>query len=326
MNEQKQPEKRFRSSFGGGYQKNDVNAYIETMTAQFQSIEETLKNTINHQKEQIDALRDAAQQAKETESTAALLQSERDTRRAEAEALRVRLEAIETEKTQLQETIDTLTASAADAERRCEQAVERCSVLELHQTALQTALNAAKEETARLQAEAAQKQESMPEVAVPMSVETQIQYPEDYEVLRHKAEEYDRMSAQIGAMLLKANANAEEIVRVAKAEAEEMLKTVNAELAAARGKAQNMADSVIGTLDSSMRHTCDNCREDVLGELEDIRSAVNTLFLAVEGKYRDINQKLDYARTEMENNAKTAIYQAAAPRVWKNAEEQEHMK
>ena len=59
MSEQKNA-KMFRTVFGGGYQKKDVNEYIESMQAQFQSVEQTLKNTINHQRAELDALRENA--------------------------------------------------------------------------------------------------------------------------------------------------------------------------------------------------------------------------------------------------------------------------
>ena len=55
MSEQKNA-KMFKTVFGGGYQKSDVNAYIESMQAQFQSVEQTLKNTINHQRSELDDL------------------------------------------------------------------------------------------------------------------------------------------------------------------------------------------------------------------------------------------------------------------------------
>ena len=75
--------KKFRVVFGGGYRKSDVNAYIETMQAQFSGIEETLKGTINHQKEELETAREASSQYEEAlsrvqtlEETLACLQRE----------------------------------------------------------------------------------------------------------------------------------------------------------------------------------------------------------------------------------------------------------
>ena len=59
--------KKFRTAVGG-YNKNDVNEYIMYMNSNFKSIEETLKNTINLQKQEIDA--------KEAERIAAVSRAE----------------------------------------------------------------------------------------------------------------------------------------------------------------------------------------------------------------------------------------------------------
>lgn len=145
--------------------------------------------------------------------------------------------------------------------------------------------------------------------------------PDDYETLRQKAEQYDKMSAQIGAVMLKADANAEAIIRNAKAEAEKMLNGINAELAATRSKAKGSADALIGEISGKVRDINSVCCEDIMTDLDGIRGALTTMLSAVEEKYTAINQRLDTARGDMEAAAKTAIYQAAAPRVLKSTQD-----
>ena len=87
MSEQKNA-KMFRTVFGGGYQKNDVNEYIESMQAQFVSVEQTLKNTINHQRAELDDLRRQNDDMMAAQEVMDVSASELELARAELETVR----------------------------------------------------------------------------------------------------------------------------------------------------------------------------------------------------------------------------------------------
>ncbi|MGM9625851.1 MAG: hypothetical protein ACI3XM_09105 [Eubacteriales bacterium] len=336
---------KFRQTFGGGYKKEDVNDYIASLQAQFTGIEETLKNTINHQKEELDALRAQAAETDTLREQLEQLQSSlNDTEKALAsckealcdeqtsrsltekdcvEAEQRALAAEEREKT-LAEELDTL-------RDRCNTLDDENSTLTAQLQALKTEIELAKAEevlqteSAEMSADAAKDAPNSAgntdtaaeneRLTVPAEPETV--YPADYEALKLKAEQYDRMSAHVGAIMLKANANAEELVQRARAEAETMLSGVNAELAATRSRAQSEADSLIDGVHTRMADISTSCNEDILVDLEEIRSALQTMMEAVQTKCTEIDKKIAYAKEEMDTTAKAIINRATTPRVLK---------
>lgn len=346
MNEEKTTEKKFRTIFGGGYHKDDVNEYIRSMQAEFISVEDTLKNTINRQKEQIDALQAQLAAVRRTDDALKAAQAEcaelqdalrvcteekkyAEESRADTER---RLEEFAADTAAQKEREEALREKLEDAQKASD-AIQaeytEISAYASRQTAAMTAAQAeaqaAKEEAAMAKAELEQlrtAQEEKPAEPV-RNVPS-----EDYEAMKNKAEQYDRMSSLIGAIMLKANAGADEITKKAqeeaadiaekaRAEAEEMLNGVNAELSATRTRAEACADHLIDDIGGRMQQINSDCRDDILLDLEDIRGSLSAMLNAVMAKYDDIGKKLDFARSEMEQSAKTAIREATAPRALK---------
>ncbi len=304
----------FKTVFGGGYQKSDVNAYIETMQAQFYSIEQTLKNTINHQRAELDALRAQTDGAEEL--------------REEAEEMRAALAASETACSEAQTALEQSRAAciAAEAGRAtAEAALASCreelaaaqNALDALRAELDTAkaAAAAAEAAAKAEAEAAAETaadadippaEEPEEAAVPMA---------EYEALKLKAEQYDRMSAHIGAIMLKANAGAEDVLNRARADADAWLAEINHSLDETRTRAQDTADRLIGDVGRSLAEISRGCRDEIVVDLEELRSALRTLQNTLESKYADINRKLDFTKDEMEQTASAIIRSATMPAV-----------
>jgi len=138
MNEQKKP-KMFKTVFGGGYQKNDVNAYIETMQAQFQSVEATLKNTINHQRTELDDLRQQMDEVLAANEMTEELQLSLETASAELTAVKAELEPLR---------VACIAAESGKATAEASLAAARDDV-----AALTAERDAAKEELAALRAQ-----------------------------------------------------------------------------------------------------------------------------------------------------------------------------
>ena len=291
MSEQKNA-KMFRTVFGGGYQKNDVNEYIESMQAQFVSVEQTLKNTINHQRAELDDLRRQNDDMMAAQEVMDVSASELELARAELEAVRAELEAMK---------VSCITAEAGKA-------------------TAEASLAAAREEIANLTAELDAAKQASAETAVTETAQTEsvepiteTVLPADYEELKLKAEQYDRMSAHIGAIMLKANAGAEDVMKCAKAEADAMIAEVNRALQEKRVSAQSGADHLIGDISKSLSEISRGCREEIALDLEELRVALRTLESVVESKYADINRKLDYTKEEMEQTAGAIIRSATTP-------------
>ena len=291
MSEQKNA-KMFRTVFGGGYQKNDVNEYIESMQAQFVSVEQTLKNTINHQRAELDDLRRQNDDMMAAQEVMDVSASELELARAELETVRAELEAMK---------VSCITAEAGKA-------------------TAEASLAAAREEIANLTAELDAAKQASAETAVTETAQTEsvepiteTVLPADYEELKLKAEQYDRMSAHIGAIMLKANAGAEDVMKCAKAEADAMIAEVNRALQEKRVSAQSGADHLIGDISKSLSEISRGCREEIALDLEELRVALRTLESVVESKYADINRKLDYTKEEMEQTAGAIIRAATTP-------------
>ena len=303
----------FKTVFGGGYQKNDVNAYIETMQAQFYSIEQTLKNTINHQRAELDALRAQTDGAEEL--------------REEAEGMRAALAASEAACSEAQTALEQSRAAciAAEAGRATAEAAlascrEELAAAQNALDALRAELDTAKAAAATAKAEAETAAETAAAAAdadIPPAEE-----PEEaavptaeYEALKLKAEQYDRMSAHIGAIMLKANAGAEDVLNRARADADAWLAEINHSLDETRTRAQDTADRLIGDVGRSLAEISRGCRDEIVVDLEELRSALRTLQNTLESKYADINRKLDFTKDEMEQTASAIIRSATMPAV-----------
>ena len=314
MNEQKNP-KMFKTVFGGGYQKSDVNEYIESMQAQFQSIEQTLKNTINHQSAELDSLRASAAEADSAREHAAELQSALD---GTAEKLGQVSEELE----RMKANCIAAEAGRATAEAAAASGREQIDALTAERDAANEALAQLRAQYEQMQdsmhtvtAEKAQAEEAAQQALAAMQNPAETVLPAEYEALKLKAEQYDRMSAHIGAIMLKANAGAEDVMKNARADADAMLARVNELLSETRVRAQNSAEHLIEDISRSLAEISRGCKEDIALDLEEIRAALRTLEGAVESKYEDINRKLDYTREEMEQTAGAIIQSATAPAV-----------
>ncbi len=309
MSEQKNP-KMFRTVFGGGYQKSDVNAYIETMQAQFQSVEQTLKNTINHQRAELDDLRRQSDEATAAKEAAEQLQSALDGAAEKLGQVSAELESCKV-------TCIAAESARATAEASLLAAKEELAAVTAERDAAQKALADLRAQYEQLTAEKQAPSEPCADCAEAVPQAVAAVPADDYESLKLKAEQYDRMSAHIGAVMLKANAGAEEVMNRARADADAMIADVNRTLSETKERALVSADHLIADVSRSLSEISRGCREEIILDLDELRVALRTLESAVESKYADINRKLDYTKEEMEQTAGAIIRSATAPVVLK---------
>ena len=321
MSEQKNP-KMFRTVFGGGYQKSDVNAYIETMQAQFTSVESTLKNTINHQRAELDEVRRQLDEAQSRQDLAEQLQSALDGTAEKLGEVSAELESCKMTCIAAEASKATAEASLSAAREELVAAKEELASAREEAAAITAERDTAKAELFDLRAQyeqlKAEKQAADGNPADNAAVEMpQTVLPDDYESLKLKAEQDDRMSAHIGAVMLKANAGAEEVLKRAQADADAMVAEVNRTLSETRERAQASAGHLIDDISRSLAEISRGCREEIVLDLDELRMALRTLESAVESKYADINRKLDYTKEEMEQTAGAIIRSATTPVILK---------
>ncbi len=313
--------KKFRVVFGGGYRKSDVNAYIETMQAQFTGIEETLKGTINHQKEELETAKEASRQCEEAQER--------------VQTLEATLASLQTELAECKQQLETETQTRIESEDAANAAKMGLFSAETERADLQTELEVMRarceeldRENSVLRAELEVIRTNKEIAAAEEIVGTENTLPADYEELKQKAAQYDRMSLDVGAIMLRANSGAgdvltranneaQQILQTAKFKAEAMLAGVNAELLAARARAQSEVGVLIGGMQEKMTNIQTSCHDDILSDMDDVRAALVEWKKTVDAKYTEIGKKLDNARGEMECAAKSEIKRATAPRILK---------
>lgn len=309
--------KKFRTSVGG-FNKNDVNEYIMYMNSNFKSVEETLKNTINLQKQELDTknseLHAAAARAEEAEACRASL-AETEAALAERDA---ELTALNTAKSVLVSENESLRRELEDEKQNClkreEESRRRMAELEKkcqdaaeRMTQLERKLAAAEAEKAVLE-------------AVPAPAVKEI-LPSDYEELREKAEQsvqlqekadmYDRMSSKLGEMLIAANNGADAVIKEAQRRADEIVAAAEADACLIKQEKQTNANTMIVELQERLRQLSGDCCEDIALEIEEMRNILNRTLYDIKEKYSGIYHKIDFAKVEMEQMVEKELGKSA---------------
>lgn len=309
--------KKFRTAVGG-YNKNDVNEYIMYMNSNFKSIEETLKNTINLQKQEIDAKEaeriaavSRAEDAASCRASLAEMEAALAERDAELMAVNSAKSALAAENERLQQKLVTekenylkLEAEnrqkTAELEQNGRESAERISTLEKK-------LAAAEAEKAIL--------EAVPSPAVkeilPSDYEELKEKAAQYAQVQEKAELYDRMSAKLGEMLIAANNSAEAVIKEAQRRADEIISSAEADACLAKQEKQTHANAMIEDLQERLKQLSGDCCEDIALEMDEMRNILNRTLYDIKEKYSGICHKIDYAKVEMEQMVEKELGQGA---------------
>lgn len=268
---------RFRGAVGG-YNKDDVNAYISRISDNFRSVEQSLKNAINQQKKELQEQQEYIQAQRQTlqQQSALLAQSETDRQKCADQQ-----QALCDMQRTVQEQKDTL------AKKECAQA-------ELEQS-----LGAKDDLIRQLQQQIVQSDARFEQLAAAM------------ELLRRKC---DTVAASIPAVAASPAPAAVPAQTAARAEpilpaeeytvpdrsfnrtAESMPHTA---APASQAAASDGGDAVQRV--AQMGQIASACRNDLQEELEDIRSSLDQMLLEIRSKYTQMNHRIDDAKSELDD-------------------------
>ena len=246
MNETKNTPMSFRTSLSG-YNKEDVNRYIQQMNFQFTRSEDMKNAELNHLCTELDACRQAGQEAPALKE--------------EIEKLKASLENAECE----------LAAAKEEAEKKAKEAEEFSAKLE----ALNEE-NAALVESMLADSEAQLEALKAENAALKAENESLKNRPEcgDRE---QKAQRYEKMSCQLGDILLSANADADRIRETAQENADEIRTNAEKEAAELVEKTNEKLQEEIAEagerLRAAYRAATADCERIIAGLKDSIASA-----------------------------------------------------
>lgn len=321
--------KKFRNAMGG-YNKEDVNAFIqetdlanrekqdalqkeldmltterETWLAEKEQLQDEnakLQSAIEEQQQQVAAqtetIRYLQQQVEEKENS---LTTSMAANMAEKATLAEQVESQSSTIHALQEKLAMAEAARAEAEK----------ALVATKAEAETALNAEKERAAK-------------EID-----RIKTAYLEEENGAGYKIRMYDRISGQIGDILLGANRDADDILRGAKEEAEQMRaetadtlaqerSAVQAELdqlqadtkaeaVCVRKKISETAGTLLADISGEMHLNIENCLKELSTCMTEVESDTETLFQTMQRRYQELNERIQYYQSCMQEHIDTRL-------------------
>ena len=304
--------RKFRSAVGG-YNKEDVNTYIKEADLQNVAKQEEMQKAIASLTEERDTLleeKNTLLRQSEQQATELLTRSEEmETLRKQVEDLLARTEEQNTALEKLQAEKDSAEKIAADlteelrlaktaAEELERRLTEQKEMAETKYRELETALEAeksrAEEEIASFKAAFTEKEDGT----------------------GYKIRMYDKISGQIGDILLGANRDADEILSNARAEADKMrmetadeleknrsdLQTeldriredTKEEAANVRQKLSETAGTMLADISMEMHSNIDNCLKELATCMTEVEYDTETMLQTMQKRYREMNDRLQY--------------------------------
>lgn len=346
--------KNFRNALGG-YNKEDVNQYIKEIDLAFSAREQEWTDKLNALTEELNAL-NASKISMEEELNAVKEQradaiQKLDAQNAEIEDLRkhvgiykdqseaqnVLIESLKKEtaeakerlsaaeartaevqkqleenaakNTELAQAQESLTASLEDYKQRWYTSVEECEVLKTKYAEAENRM-----QTVQADLESAVSEERTRAAEEIRSLQENI--TAENENTAYKLEMYDKISAQIGDILINANRNADEILSAAKEEAEkirtdaaleaEMLRSdTNTEVTRIRSETEeeanyirerlsDTANQLLSQISGDMHGNIDNCIKEVNTCIQEMQYDTEHMLNVLKSRYHEMNERIQY--------------------------------
>jgi len=325
--------KKFRNAVGG-YNKEDVNHYIIETDMANKARTDALQETIDQSQAEIEKLAaekeslvlengtlvtrciETEKSLSDTRETLALREGEQaelekqlrevqkrlDICLSQTEAQNTVIEKLRSENTSLSARCETLDASLQDAAAKSSEYKEQAENAQAQAEAL------------RAEMERAVAREK--ELAAAEMERYKASLMEDEDSIAYKLQMYDKLSGQIGDILLGANRNADEILADAKAAAEKIRRETAAEIQASRqqwkeellkirsdtessviGLRDQLSATASGALESisnDMRLNTDNCAKEISTCVSELEYDLETLLQNLQKRCREVEDRIQY--------------------------------
>ncbi len=335
--------KKFRSAVGG-YNKEDVNTYIKEMDLTHLEAQNTLEKQI--------AELTAQQATLSTERNT--LVTERDTLVGEKDELQRQLEqqaaqltTFEEDNKILQQKIAALSAQMAAQEKAHSDAIhalqtEKAQAEEVTAALQETLQQTKKQLTEQQDLLAQQKKEADEQIA---DLHTALEkekakaaeeierfkaaFNENEDSVGYKIRMYDRISGQVGDILLGANRDADDILNDAKKEAEQLRSVTEvemeqkrsavqaeldqlqaetkAEAVCIRKKLSETAETLLADISGEMHLNIENCLKELATCMTEVESDTETLLQTTQRRYQEMNERIQYYQSCMQEHLETRL-------------------
>lgn len=313
--------KKFRTAVGG-YNKEDVNAYIQETDLANREKQNALQKELDRQASEREAW------TAEKEQLQAAQEGLRSTVQEQQQQLTAQTETIQNLQTQVQD-IETILTEKAKLAEQVEQQTSTIHALQEKLAAAETACAAAEKALAETKAEAEMALTAEKERAAKEIEQIKTAYMEEETGAGYKIRMYDRISGQIGDILLGANRDADDILNRAKEEAEQMQTEtadaltqernavqaeldqlqadVKAEAACVRKKLSETTGTLLADISGEMRLNIENCLKELSTCMTEVESDTETLFQTMQRRYQEMNERIQYYQSCMQERIDTHL-------------------
>lgn len=303
--------KMFRTAMGG-FNKDDVNRYILEMDRKHKEKTENLE-------------KDLEAKAKECDFLSAKIE---EMKGAEAEK-NSRLSELEEELARLKEENRVLTESKDELGKKGEFFKIQTETLDKELSRERDEKNTLNERIAALTEESHAKDAQIKQNAekyaadietLRSAYENEIRQAKDAAKLdegaAYKLDMYDRISSQIGDILINANRSSDEIITSARNEAEKLLNQTNADAAENAKRMQDgihaCAVSTAHELKNDFSTNVGSCISEIRTCISDIQYETDALMSFLKRKQEEINERLDFCHSSISENVEEKISNMAA--------------
>ena len=247
------PAVAFRGTLNG-YNKADVNKYIEELNIKFSDTESDYKKIILSQKEQIDNLNLELNRVKEE---------------------RNELSSVREQNITLQTEIENAQEKRIDIERKLSESNALIGVLNDKIDELSASCGALKEERDNL-AKTVEARDEISEMAHEEAAPIKTENPSAV-TDSEKARMYDKISRQVGSMLIDAREISDNIIGDANLQAEKIIEAAENKAGEIRGSADIILNRTLNSIRNSLKHMSSDCMSEYIKHINNSRSALDKL-------------------------------------------------
>ncbi len=122
-----------------------------------------------------------------------------------------------------------------------------------------------------------------------------------------KSTKYDRISAQIGDIMISANTSADAIVAAANEHASRIMTETETEANCIRTRLSDAADEMLSQISAELHTSTESCLSEMTAALREMRDNASALIQDFEKRSRDLSVKVEYYQTSLSEAVNTRL-------------------
>ncbi len=124
-----------------------------------------------------------------------------------------------------------------------------------------------------------------------------------------KSQKYDRISAQIGDIMISANTSADAIVAAANDHAAKIISDTETEANDIRARLSDAADDMLAEISGELRSSTESYLYELSSALCEMRDNTSAMVADFQKRSRDLSMKVEYYQTTLSDTVNTALRQ-----------------